>query len=240
LVSPDRANRSQCRQWTLFLLDETHDLDAASLAAVCMAFQAVSDVLPAALAGVGVPDLKVLLMRAKPYADRLFEYRELGRLRDPEARMALIKPAAILGVDFAAGAADDADALGSPLPVLLEECGRVLWDAEEPSPISRPDVDEVRELVQERLARMFCGTQLATDAEQRCLAVTASLGPPLYARRCCARVEGAELAPDVPARDSLMQNGLVWSPRKGFVHFTVPLFAELLLEHHPIGGFHDE
>ncbi len=39
-------------------------------------------------------------MKAKPYADRLFEYRELGRLQDAEARVALIKPAGTLGLDF--------------------------------------------------------------------------------------------------------------------------------------------
>lgn len=54
-----------------------HNLGAVSLAAVCMAFQAVSrDALPVALAAAGLPDLQVRLMRAKPYADRLFEYRE--------------------------------------------------------------------------------------------------------------------------------------------------------------------
>ena len=56
----------------LFLIDEMHNVDAASLAAVCMAFQAVSrDALPVALAGAGLPDLQVRLMQAKPYADRL-------------------------------------------------------------------------------------------------------------------------------------------------------------------------
>lgn len=60
-----------------------HNLDAVSLAAVCVAFQAVSrDALPVGLAAAGLPDLQARLMRAKPDADRLFEYRELGRLRD--------------------------------------------------------------------------------------------------------------------------------------------------------------
>lgn len=49
----------------LFLIDEIRKLDAASLAAVCMAFQAVSrDALAVALAGAGPPDLQVRLTRA--------------------------------------------------------------------------------------------------------------------------------------------------------------------------------
>lgn len=228
----------------LFLVDEMHNLDAASLAAVCMAFQAVSrDALPVALAAAGLPDLQVRLMRAKPYADRLFEYRELGRLRDPEARVALVKPAALLGVDFEADAAAEVVRLATGYPYFLQEYGRELWNAAESSPITRADVEEVRDLVQEQLTRTFYGTRfdLASDAEQRYLAAMASLGSPPYLSAEVARAWGAESQRQTsPHRDSLIQKGLVWSPRRGQVDFTVPRFAEFLLEHHPIEGFGDE
>src|SRR6202451_1398111 len=46
----------------LFLMDEMHNLGASSLAAVCMAFQAIGrDALPVALVGAGLPDLQVRL-----------------------------------------------------------------------------------------------------------------------------------------------------------------------------------
>ncbi|HVX22245.1 MAG TPA: ATP-binding protein [Acidimicrobiales bacterium] len=227
----------------LFLIDEMHNLDAASLAAVCMAFQAVSrDALPVALAAAGLPDLQVRLMRAKPYADRLFEYRELGRLRDPEARVALVKPATLLGVEFTADAADDVVRLAAGYPYFLQEYGRELWNAAESSPVTMADVGEVRDLVQEQLARTFYGTrfEMASDAEQRYLAAMASLGDPPYATAEVARAWGAENQRQTsPHRDSLIQKGLIWSPRRGQIDFTVPLFAEFLLKHHPIGGFHD-
>jgi len=35
-------------------------------------------------------------------------------------------------------------------------------------------------------------------------------------------------------RASLTQKGLIWSPRRGPVEFTVPLFAEFLKENHSI------
>ena len=228
----------------LFLIDEMHNLDAASLAAVCMAFQAVSrDALPVALVGAGLPDLQIRLMRAKPYADRLFQYRELGRLRDPEARVALIKPAASLGVDFASDAAAEVVHLSAGYPYFLQEYGRELWNAVETTPIAMADVDEIRDLVGEQMARTFYGTrfELASDAEQRYLAAMASLGAPPYSTADVARAWGAENQRQTsPHRDSLLQKGLIWSPRRGQVDFTVPLFAEFLLEHHPIGGFHDE
>src|ERR1700685_3055085 len=46
----------------LFLIDEMTNLDDPSLAAVCMAFQAIGrDALPVALVGAGLPDLQVRL-----------------------------------------------------------------------------------------------------------------------------------------------------------------------------------
>ena len=40
-------------------------------------------------------------------------------------------------------------------------------------------------------------------------------------------------------RESLIAKGLVWSPRRGQLDFTVPLFAEYLVDNHPIASFDD-
>jgi hypothetical protein len=73
------------RTGALFLVDEMHNLDTPSLAAICIALQAISRrSLPVALVAAGLPDLQVRLISAKPYADRLFRYHELGRLADPQ------------------------------------------------------------------------------------------------------------------------------------------------------------
>jgi len=101
-------------------------------------------------------------------------------------------------------------------------------------------VAEVSDIVQEALARTFYGTRfdMASDAEQRYLAAMASLGTPPYPTAAVARAWGAESQRQTsPHRDSLIQKGLIWSPRRGYVDFTVPLFAEYLLEHQPIRGF---
>jgi hypothetical protein len=41
-------------------------------------------------------------------------------------------------------------------------------------------------------------------------------------------------------RDALIQKGLVWSPRRGRVDFTVPRFAEYLRQSHPLESFEVE
>jgi AAA ATPase domain len=227
----------------LFLIDEMHNLDAASLAAICIAFQAVSRAgLPVAMAAAGLPDLQVRLMAAKPYADRLFQYRELGRLPDAAARTALVAPAATRGVEYEERAARNVVRESAGYPYFIQEYGLELWNCAERSPISVSDVDAVREIVRDSLARNFFGTrfQIATDAEQRFLAAMASLGTAPYRMAEVARAYGAQDQRGVSVhRESLIEKGLIWSPRRGQVDFTVPLFAEYVRDNHPLGSFEE-
>jgi hypothetical protein len=225
----------------LFLIDEMHNLDTPALAAICIAFQAVSRRgLPVALVGAGLPDLQVRLISAKPYADRLFQYRELGRLSDAAARAALVGPAAALGVEFEEEAARRVVRESAGYPYFLQEYGLELWNNVEQTPITSSDLDTVREIVNDSLAHSFFTPrfQLATDTEQRYLAAMAELGEPPYRSNQVAARYGVKDQRGVSMhRDSLIQKGLIWSPRRGQVDFTVPLFAEFLRDNHPLGSF---
>jgi AAA ATPase domain len=229
------------RSGALFLIDEMHNLDTPALAAICIAFQAISRRgLPVALVGAGLPDLQVRLIAAKPYADRLFQYRELGRLSDAAARAALVAAAATLGVDYEEKAARQVVRESAGYPYFIQEYGLELWNHAERSPIGRADLETVREIVRDSLERSFFGPrfQLASDAEQRYLAAMAALGEPPYRSSEVATCYGAKDARGVSVfRDSLIQKGLIWSPRRGQVDFTVPLFAEFLRENHPLASF---
>jgi hypothetical protein len=228
----------------LFLIDEMHNLDSSSLAAICIAFQAVSrQSLPVAMVGAGLPDLGVRLMAAKPYADRLFQYHDLGRLSEAAARTALIAPAATRGVEYEERAARKVAQESAGYPYFIQEYGLELWNFADISPIGADDVDAVREIVTDNLARSFFGTrfQLATDAEQRYLAAMASIGEPPYRSGEIARRYGARDQRGVSVhRDALIQKGLVWSPRRGQLDFTVPLFADYLRDSHPLVSFEDD
>jgi hypothetical protein len=226
------------RMGALFLVDEMQNLDGSSLAAICIAFQAVSRAgLPVAMVGAGLPDLRVRLWAAKPYADRLFSYPQLGGLADASAWAALVGPAAAHGVDYepAAAAAVVAEAAG--YPYFLQEYGRELWNYADRSPITVSDLESVRGIVKDTLAHSFFGTrfELATDAEQRYLSAMASLGEGPYPVGAAARAFGVvDQRGASVQRDSLIQKGLIWSPRRGQVDFTVPLFGEFLRDNHPV------
>ena len=130
-----RANR----MGAAFLVDEMQNLNAESLSAICMAVQAISRAgLPVAVVGAGLPELKVRLLAAKPYADRLFSYAELGRLSDVAARSALVGPAAAAGVDFDEAAARQVVDEAAGFPYFIQEYGRELWNYAESAPITTP------------------------------------------------------------------------------------------------------
>ncbi|MGH9045894.1 MAG: ATP-binding protein, partial [Acidimicrobiales bacterium] len=154
----------------LFLIDEMQNLDALSLAAICIAFQSVSrEGLPVAMVAAALPDLRVRMWSAKPYADRLFSYGELGGLAESAAHAALTGPAAAAGIEFEAGVADRIVAEAAGYPYFLQEYGQELWNYAERTPITMADLDAVRDLVRDNLAHSFFGTrfELGTETEQR-------------------------------------------------------------------------
>lgn len=81
---------------------------------------------------------------------------------------------------------------------------------------------------------------MATDAEQRYLSAMASLSAPPYRTSAVAQAYGANDQRGVSVhRDALIQKGLIWSPRRGQLDCTVPVFAEYLCDNHPIASFEE-
>ncbi|MGH8994098.1 MAG: ATP-binding protein, partial [Acidimicrobiia bacterium] len=112
----------------------------------------------------------------------------------------------------------------------------------EASPVEMADVETVREVVTDSLAGSFFGPRfdMATDAEQRYLSAMAALGDAPYRSADVAQRFGARDQRGVSVhRDALISKGLVWSPRRGLVDFTVPLFAEFVRQFHPITSYEE-
>jgi hypothetical protein len=224
----------------LFLLDEMQNLSASALAAICMAFHRISQKnLPVGLVGSGLPQLPRLLREAKPYAERLFQYRDLDRLSDAAARSALITPAERQGVSYDEDAARTIVSECGGYPYFIQEYGRVLWREIDESPISLGDFTATRDIIITELDRRFFKDRFesATDAEQRYLVVMAGLGdgpcrtPEIASAGYRARSSASE------PRDGLLKKDLVWSPRRGLVDFTVPHFAQYIRRNHALAEF---
>ena len=220
------------RMGALFLIDEMQNLNAESLSAICMAFQAVSRAgLPVAMVGAGLPDLKVRLLAAKPYADRLFSYAELGRLSEVAARSALIGPAAAAGVGYDEAAARQIVSEAAGFPYFIQEYGRELWNYAEivthhAGRSRRGPGDREGQPGSQLLRHPLRDGHRHRAALPRCDGIARTR--PLSGG-AVAHAFGVNDQRKVSVhRESLIQKGLIWSPRRGLVDFTVPLFAEFL------------
>jgi len=225
----------------IFFLDEMQALSEQALAAVCIAMNRVGQRgLPVALVGAGLPPLPRLLRAAKPYAERLFSYRELDRLSEAEARSALVGPAALRGVQYEPPAVQMILESSQGYPHFIQEHGRVLWKEVDSSPITAVDVRGAQALVADALDRRFFRDRFetASDSEQRYLAAMADLGDgPVRSAEVAERAGYKDRASTSVLRDNLLRKDLVYSPRRGLLDFTVPLFAGYLRRQHPIDSF---
>jgi hypothetical protein len=84
-----------------FFLDELQFLGKRSLALLAAAMHGISQQnAPVLLIGAGLPQLPLMLKNAKPYTERLFEFRTIGELPRSTAATALTVPAERQGARF--------------------------------------------------------------------------------------------------------------------------------------------
>ena len=222
----------------VYLFDEMQHLPATAMGALCMAFHKVSqNQLPVALVGAGLPSLPTQLRSAKPYAERLFNYKRLGRLPEAAARAALVVPATRLGAAYTDDAVAKIVELSDGYPYFIQEYGRVIWEESDESPITLADVEFAAPIVQETLDEEFFDNRVdeATGAERRYMAAMADLGEGAQNTLEVTRRMGFDSrASTSKARQSLIDKGLIFSPSIGLVDFTVPHFAQFMRRRYPL------
>jgi hypothetical protein len=129
---------SEKRVGLLLAIDELQYLAATELGALITAIHRTTQLnLPVILVGAGLPQLPGLAGDAKSYAERLFEFPEVGSLTFDQASAALSIPAEELGVSYDDGALDVIFEASHGYPYFLQEWGYHVWNYA-PSPrISR-------------------------------------------------------------------------------------------------------
>jgi hypothetical protein len=119
----------------------------------------------------------------------------------------------------------------------------VLWNEVEHSPITAGDVEGARALIDEALDRRFFKDrfEMASDAEQRYLAAMAEVGDgPVRTAEVASLAGYKDSAGASVVRDALLRKDLVYSPRRGLIDFTVPLFGGYLRRQYPLSSFEEE
>jgi len=209
------------------LLDEIQYLSAKELSALIMAMHKMAQKrLPLVLIGAGLPVLPGLAGESKSYAERLFDFPELGPLQAVDAWHALRDPAQDEGADFTDEALDEIVRLTQGYPYFLQEWGYQSWNHAPHSPIQLADVQRATPRIIERLDANFFRVRFdrLTPREKDYLRALAELGAEPQRSGDIAAVLGVKVQAVAPLRDSLMKKGMIYSPAHGDTAFTVPLF----------------
>ena len=212
-------------------VDELQYVKEEELAALITAMHRTAQRrLPVALVGAGLPQLRGRMGNAKSYAERLFDFPEIGALTDGEARIAIAKPARDEGVDITDDALDRIVSETRAYPYFLQEWGKHTWDAADDSPISADDVEAASVVAIAALDESFFRVRFdrLTPVEKRYLRAMAELGTGPHRSGEIAKLLGREVTSLAPTRSKLIFKGMVWSPSHGDTAFTVPLFDEFM------------
>lgn len=182
--------------------------------------------LPVVMAGAGLPQLRGHMGSAKSYAERLFDFPEIGPLDKKAAEDAIRKPIE----DEEAKINNDALALivkeTHGYPYFLQEWGKHAWDAARSSPITKKDVQEATITAIAALDESFFRVRFdrLTPSEKTYLRAMAELGHGPHRSGDIATLLGKEVSALGPRRAQLINKGMIYSPSHGDTAFTVPLF----------------
>jgi hypothetical protein len=215
----------------VLFIDELQYVEESELAALITALhRSAQRKLPVTLVGAGLPQLRGKLGRAKSYAERLFEFPEIGPLEDSAARAAIEKPAEAQGASVERAALDEIVEQTRGYAYFLQEWGKHAWDCAPDSPITSRDVREATDLVIAALDASFFRVRFdrLTGSEKKYLRAMAELGPGPHRSGDIARKLGREVTALGPVRNQLIAKGMIWSPSHGDTAFTVPLFDEFM------------
>jgi hypothetical protein len=213
------------------LIDEIQYFSSSELSALIMAMHKMQQrQLPLVLIGAGLPILPGLAGESKSYAERLFNFPDIGPLPEPDTAKALKDPIEEADEAIEQDALHEIFRLTKGYPYFLQEWGYQAWNHSAASPISLRDVRETTELVTRRLDENFFRVRFdrLTPREKQYLRAMAELGPGPYRTADIADTMGVKITTLGPVRASLIKKGMVYSPSHGDMAFTVPLFDEFM------------
>lgn len=209
------------------LLDEIQYLSEKELSALIMAMHRMQQrQLPLVLLGAGLPILPGLAGDSKSYAERLFNFPDVGPLTKDDAFKALRDPVKAVGVNIDDDALAEVFRLTEGYPYFLQEWGYQSWNHATTSPITLPVVKQATATVIPRLDENFFRVRFdrLTPSEKRFLRAMAELGPGAHRTGDIADKLGVKVTSIGPSRANLIRKGMIYSPSHGDMAFTVPLF----------------
>jgi hypothetical protein len=212
-------------------IDEIQYLREVDLGALIVtAHRLAQKNLPFVLFGAGLPQLAGLVGEVKSYAERLFDFANVGPLGAEAARNAIEAPIRKEGARIDPAALSVVLAHAKGYPYFLQEWGSQTWNVAERSPIREADAHAATQRALAALDGGFFRVRLdrLTPRERDYMRAMAELGAGPHRSGEIAEMLGIAVTAAGPLRAALLRKGMVFSPQHGDTAFTVPLFHEFM------------
>jgi hypothetical protein len=167
---------------------------------------------------------------AKSYAERLFNFPEIGPLPRPAAERAIRVPLQIEEVEIDEAALNRLVDVTHGYAYFLQQWGFHTWEQAARSPIGIDAVQRASGSAVAALDESFFRVRFdrLTPKEKRYLRAMAELGPGPHRSGDIAACYPAKVTSLAPTRSSLIAKGMIWSPNHGDTAYTVPMFDEFM------------
>jgi len=231
------ALRSLRKGFAVFI-DEMQDVDDELLAAlVTVQHFAAQNELPFFVTGAGLPDLPARLADARSYAERLFDYRQIGRLDHDQAKESLTIPVQQMGQSYSPEALAILLEASGRYPYFIQEFGSAMWEVAARSPFTADEATAAARLGRQRLDAGFFPSRWdrAAPRERDYMDAMALDGDEPSSTGAVAERMGVKPKQLGPTRAKLISKGLIYSPEYGQVAFTVPGMAAFIERQHHEG-----
>jgi hypothetical protein len=215
----------------VIFIDELQYVEEPQMAALISALhRCAQEQLPVTVVGAGLPQLRGRMGEAKSYAERLFDFPEIGPLSAADAAEAIVRPAQNEGAEIQDEAVQLIIEKTQGYPYFLQEWGKHTWDIAPESPIRWQDVLNASTEAVAALDESFFRVRFdrLTPTEKKYLRAMADLGPGPHRSGDIAEELGRSVSSLGPTRAGLIAKGMIWSPTHGDTAFTVPLFDEFM------------
>ncbi|HZT51439.1 MAG TPA: ATP-binding protein [Stellaceae bacterium] len=213
------------------LIDELQYVPEMELGAFLTGIHRVGQLnLPLVVFGAGLPQLIGLTGKAKSYAERLFEFQDVGALQEEDARAAVREPIQREGAAITADALSELYRVTEGYPYFLQEWSSHAWNYATGAQISVGDVHAVHDETIAALDRGFFRVRFdrLTPGEKDYLRAMAELGRGPHRSGDIAARLNRTVEQVAPTRASVITKGMAFAPAHGDTAFTVPMFDDFM------------
>lgn len=221
----------------MLALDEAQVLDAPDLRRLLAGVHRCGqDGLPLYCLLAGLPNLVGDVAKAATYAERMFTVADLGPLSPDQVVEAIVEPAQEIGVAWSRSATEEIVDRSDGFPFFVQTWAYHTWNAARDEPISSADVYRAEPNARHTLDASFFAARIARipASEVAYVQALASLGHGPHRSGEVAAAAGKTTSQVAAFRERLISEGVIYSPRYGWVEFAIPHFDRFVRRSMPI------